>query len=112
MCPGGSGGTGRGRPRGQGDGQLAEGREDEIVHSQSEGRSDLGGLLAFEGGVDGQLALALQGHAFAIQATGEDHPAQQLSQLVERETDIGVADGRAVGRDEAERLAAAPWIGG
>ena len=93
-------------------GQLSERREHEIVGAQGEGGPDLGGLLAFERGIDGQLALSLQGHALAIQPSRQDHPAQQLSELVGLEADICVADGSAVGRDESERLAAAPCIGG
>ena len=72
---------------------------------------DLRGLLAFERGIDGQLALALQRHALPVQPSGEDHPAQQLSELGSGlQADLRVADRGAVGGDEAERLASAPWI--
>ena len=90
--------------------QLPERREDEIVGPQGERRADLGGLLALERGIDGQLALALQRHAFAVQPAGEHHPAQQLSQFGGVQADVGIADRGAVGRDEAERLAPAPGI--
>ena len=59
----------------QRDGELAERRPDEIELPQGERAPDLRGLLSLEPGVDGQLALALERNAFAVQAAGEDHPA-------------------------------------
>ena len=90
--------------------QLPERREDEIVGPEREGRANLRGLLAFERWVDGQLALALQRHALPVQPSGQDHPAQQLSELLRLKADLRVADRGAVGGDEAERLGSAPWI--
>ena len=72
--------------------------------------ADLGGLLTLERRIDGELALALERHALAVQAARQHHPAQQLSKVAGRQADIGVADRRAVGCDEAERLASAPRI--
>ena len=94
----------------QRDRQLAERREDEVVGPQGERRADLGGLLTLERRIDGELALPLERHALAVQATREHHPAQQLSKVAGRQADVGVADRRAVGCDEAERLASAPGI--
>ena len=71
-------------------------------------RADLRGLLALERRVDGQLALALQRDALPVEPPGQDHPAQQLAELLRLQADVGVADRGAVGRDEAERLGPAP----
>jgi len=65
-------------------GELAEGRPDEIELTQGERAPDLRSLLSLETRVDGQLALALERDAFAVQPPGEDHPAQQLSELLGR----------------------------
>src|SRR6266566_862179 len=88
----------------QRDGELAERRPDEIELPQGERAPDLRRLLSLEPGVDGQLALALERDALAVQAAGEDHPAQQLSELLGREPDVGVADRGAVGREDAYGL--------
>ena len=59
-------------------GQLPERREDEVVGAEGERAADLRRLLAFEPGIDGELALALQRDALAIQAPRQDHPSEQL----------------------------------
>src|SRR5439155_5314086 len=69
-------------PPDQRGGELAEGRPDEIELPQGERAPDLRRLLSLEAGVDGQLALALERDAFAVQAPGEDHPAQQRPELL------------------------------
>ena len=79
-------------PSDERDGELAEGRPDEIELAQGERAADLRRLLSFEPRVDGQLALALEGDALAVQAPGEDHPPQQLPELLRRQPDVGVTD--------------------
>ena len=95
----------------QRDGELAERRPDEIELPQGERAPDLRGLLSLEPGVDGQLALALERDAFAVQAAGEDHPAQQLSELLGREPHVSVTDRGAVGREDAHGLGPGPMLG-
>jgi hypothetical protein len=90
--------------------QFPERGEDEIVGPKGERGPDLGGLLALERGIDGQLALALQRHALLVEPPGEDHPTQQLSQFGGVKADIRIPDRGAVGLEQAERLAPAPWI--
>ena len=84
------------------DRQLAEGREHEIVVAERQRGADLRGLLALGPGVDGQLALALQRDALAVEPPRQDHPAEELAERRGVEADVGdVADRRAVGREDA-----------
>ena len=68
-------------------------------------------LLPLEAGVDGQLALTLQGDALAIQPAGQHHPAKESPEVLGVEADVGVTDGRAVGSQDPLRLGAGPVHG-
>ena len=72
---------------------------------------DLGGLLALEPGIDGQLPLTLQGDALAVQTTGHDHPAKQLPEPGGVEPDGWIADGGSVGSEDALGRGAGPVRG-
>src|SRR5207249_6924874 len=85
-------------------GELAERWENEVLGTEREGRPDLGGLLALEGRIDGQLALPLQRDALTVEAPGKNHPAQEVPELVVRESDVEVIGGGAVDRHQPERL--------
>ena len=98
-------------PADERNGELAEGRPDEIELTQGECAPDLRRLLSFEPGVDGQFALALEGDALAVQAPGENHPPQQLPELLRRQPDVGVADRGPVGREDAHGLGPGPMLG-
>ncbi len=98
-------------PRCKRDRQLPEGRPDEVGGSQRDRGSELRGLLPLEAGVDGQLALALQGDALTIQPTGEHHPAKESPEVLGAEADVGITDGCAVGSQDALRLGAGPVHG-
>ena len=62
-------------------------------------------------GVDGQLALALQRDAFAVETARDDHMPEHGAQVVPRQTDVGVADRRAVGIDDPKRVGPGPILG-
>ena len=79
--------------------------------AQRERGADLGGLLPLEGRIDRELALALQGHAFAVEPPGTDHVSKELAQLRGVEADVGIAHGRAVGIQDADRRGAGPVRG-
>jgi hypothetical protein len=84
--------------------ELAERRPHEVLTAERPCAPDLRRLLAFEPGVDGQLTLALERDAFAIQTPGDDHPSEDRPELVDREPHVGVPDGLAVGRQDAHRV--------
>ena len=95
----------------QRDRQLAEGRPHEIGVAERPRGADLRGFLALVTRVDGQLALALQRDALAIEPARQDHPSVELA---ERRGVEGVGDGadrRAVGREDLPGFRAAPVRG-
>ena len=91
-------------------GQLSEGREHEVVDPERHRAADLRGFLAFESGVDGQLALALQGDALSVEPPREHHVPEHRPQLVGLETHVGVAHRGAVRGQHAHRPGAAPVL--
>ena len=86
------------------------GQTKSVVAQRGRG-ADLRGLLALEARVDGQLALTLQGDAFAVEAPRQDHPAEQLAEPGGVEPDVRIADGGAVGSEDALRRRAGPVRG-
>ena len=98
-------------PTNQGRREFAEGREHEVVGSQRHRAADLRGLLPFEPGIDRELALTLEGDAFAVQPPGQQHPAQDPAQGGHVEADIGIADRRSVGGQDLQGLGATPVFG-
>ena len=95
----------------EGRGQLAERRERPVLGAEGERRPDLGGLLALERRIDRQLALPLERHALAIEEPRAEKVSEQLAQLVGVEAHVRIADGRAVGRQDADRFRAGPVRG-
>ena len=71
----------------------------------------LSGLLSLDPGYTVSSPLALQRDALTVQASRQDHPAEQVAQAIGRRADVGVAGRRAVGREQAERLRAGPVRG-
>ncbi len=71
--------------------QFPERGEDEILGPERERAPDLSRLLSFERRVDGQLPVALEGHALTVHSPSEDHQPKQLAQLVVAKPDLRVA---------------------
>jgi hypothetical protein len=92
-------------PADEGAGHLAIGREDEVVLGQGVGAADLGGLLAQQRGVHGQLALALERRGLEVGPPGQHHQAVQLAEVLLLEPEVrGVDGGRAVVAEDPHRL--------
>src|SRR5919197_4053585 len=62
--------------------QLAVGGEDPVRLLQSERAPALGGLLADQRGIDGQLALALEGGGLEVRPAGPGHQPVQLEEAL------------------------------
>jgi len=83
-------------------GELAVRGVDHVGRPQRRDRADLGGLLALRRRPQGELPLALQVGALDVDASGEEHRAVRVANLVGRELRAvrGVADFAAFGIQE------------
>src|SRR5262249_38757564 len=103
-----------------GDAVLAVGGEDVVLRLEGAAGADLRGLLAEQLGPDAELAVTLERRRLDVDATGEDHvaeePADGLRELrvvqVVAEGEVGMLDALTLGGQQLHELGAAVLVGG